>query len=113
MPLEQAASKVERAKYHINDLKRAWGQYASMPSHGLAIVQNAEGTQRAIRVVMNPSMPPEIALIIGDAIHNFRAALDLATWEIISPFNPKRPKNVQFPFGQSRDRFEELSRHEK
>jgi hypothetical protein len=107
MPLEQAASKIERAKHHIDYLNRAWGQYASAPSHGLAIVQNAEGTQRTVRIVMSPAIPFEIALIIGDAVHNLRAALDLATWEIVSPFNPKRPKSVQFPFGQSRDRFED------
>jgi hypothetical protein len=107
MPLEQASSKVERAKYHIHDLNRAWGQYASKPSHGLIVVQNAEGTQRTLRIVMDPPVPPEIAVILGDAVHNLRAALDLATWEIVSPLGPRSPKKVQFPFVESRDRFED------
>jgi hypothetical protein len=51
-------------------------------------------------------MPSEFALIIGDAVHNLRSALDLLTWETLSHFNVVRPRQVQFPFrkeGQSID----------
>lgn len=107
MSLEQAESKIERAKHHIDDLDRVWREYASGSSHGLAIVQNAEGTRRTLRIVTNPPIPPAIASIIGDAVHNLRTVLDLATWEIVAPFGPKRPKSVQFPFVADKDRFEE------
>lgn len=98
--------KGQTAIHHISDLNRAWGQYVSKPSHGLIVLQNAEGNHRTIRIVMDPPVPPEIAVTIGDPVHNLRAALDLATWEIVSPIGPRSPKKVQFPF-VDRDRFED------
>jgi len=37
----------------------------------------------SIEVRLNSAIPDDIALIIGDAIHNLRTALDHATWELI------------------------------
>jgi hypothetical protein len=45
-------------------------------------------------------LPPEWSLILGDALVNFRGALDHLAWELVrrgkTP-NPTQPKNVAFP----------------
>jgi hypothetical protein len=105
MALEAAALKVERAKQHINELGRLTEAFFS-EGHGLRILSNPEATKRTLAVVSDKPIPPDFALIIGDAIHNLRSALDLATWEIISPLGPKNPNRVQFPFVKEADRLE-------
>ncbi|MFP5432158.1 MAG: hypothetical protein ACLGIM_03440, partial [Alphaproteobacteria bacterium] len=44
-----------------------------------------------------------LALIVGDAVHNLRTALDHRTWEIVSPHcgGPADLKKVQFPIAKS------------
>ena len=43
------------------------------------------------------SPPPELALVVGDAIHNLRASLDLLACDLVR-VNGKSTKNVHFPF---------------
>jgi hypothetical protein len=114
MALEQAESKIERAKHHVSYLTQIVTEFfASGGSHSVEVIGYAGTTRRAHRIVENKPLPQDFSVVIGDAAHNLRTALDLATWEVISPFNPKRPRNVQFPFVEEVKDFEDaLKRRE-
>ena len=47
------------------------------------------------------TLPSEVSLIIGDAIHNLHTALDLMIWEIESRIG-KPDRSTKFPFYQTR-----------
>ena len=92
--------KLERAKKHItevNDLlkKRCPFRYT--------VETDYEAGERSIGAKRNEAVIGELALIIGDAIHNLRSALDHRVWEIVSPHVPKDGdrKAIQFPVAKS------------
>ena len=106
MALEGAMLKVERAKQHISELNTKATIFFSQGAYQLGVRTNSESTRRALFVEAHKSIPPDFGLIIGDAIHGLRSALDLATWEIVSPLGPKKPEKVQFPFVKDPKDFE-------
>jgi hypothetical protein len=47
-----------------------------------------------------PTVPSHLGLMVGDALHNLRSALDHLAWELVqrgADQNPKRPNDVMFP----------------
>src|SRR5262249_11208554 len=66
---------------------------------------------RALCVNLDTSVPKDFPLIIGDAVHNLRSALDHLTWDVVSPCKPPRPGDVQFPFCRKADAFEAALTH--
>lgn len=59
-----------------------------------------------------PRISDDFPLILGDAIHGYRTALDHAAWELVGLFNrtldPKKARFVQFPMHDSPRRFDEM-----
>lgn len=52
--------------------------------------------------------PSEIGLILGDALHNYRAALDHLAWQIVNAAGtPKNTRSVYFPVVTAAARFPE------
>ncbi|HVV92102.1 MAG TPA: hypothetical protein VHD15_01670 [Hyphomicrobiales bacterium] len=98
MALEIPLLRVEWAEEHIRNLSRASDALFASGAYGLVVAENSKAQQRRLRIVPYDPLPPHFGLRIGDAIHNLRSALDLATWEIVSPLNPRNPEQVQFPF---------------
>ena len=106
MPLHfgSARLKLERAKHHIDDLDRQVGKFFASGAVTVTIEDYPERAQRAVVRKTNRPVPNEFSLVLGDAIHNARAALDLMTWEAITPYTQMR-KAVQFPVGRDEDHF--------
>jgi hypothetical protein len=91
--------KVDRAKKHIaevNDFlkKRRPFRYT--------VETDYEAGKRSIGAKRNEAVIREIALAMGDAIHNLRSALDHRVWELVSPHcTESERKQIQFPFPKS------------
>jgi hypothetical protein len=93
--------KIERADHHIADLER---QLAAFTRQNLdASVANRDDGKLDITLTVL-SLPPDIALTIGDAVHNLWTALDHMTWEMIGPDG--KHKQVYFPKGRDRPSYE-------
>lgn len=107
-PFQGPVLKLERAKHHIDDFIAQAEAFYDKPGGQFTIEHNPQTRQRTLSVNIDPAVPDHFALIIGDAIHNLRSALDHLTWDIVSPFNPPRPKDVQFPFCQKAESFEAI-----
>ncbi len=89
--------KIERAKHHIDDLNRKTAAYLGQKPFQLVFVRK-ESSDRVIPILKSEiPIPPELSLIIGDAVHNLRAALDHLVWQMAGHL-AVQPKNVQFPF---------------
>lgn len=95
------ALKVDRAKQHIRDVhnllqKRRPFRYT--------IETDYEACESSIGAKRNEAVLADLALMIGDAVHNLRSALDHRVWELIAPScegDEKVLRNIQFPFASS------------
>ncbi len=103
--LHRAIIKFERANKHVSDLNRHVTEFFERKACSFVYVRDFKARETAVRFEQRRAIPDEFGLIIGDAVHNFRASLDLAMWEILAPYNPN-PEKVQFPFAKRADSLE-------
>lgn len=98
---EGASLKVERANKHIADLKVAFGDFADRKPYDILQACEVERHRPTVDAYLREEIPFSLALIIGDAIHNLRSALDHATWELIGRDCGTQDKWLHFPTGET------------
>lgn len=92
---EGSRLKVERAKKHIADLDSEITSYLSRKPFALRLKEQA--AQCAWIIETKIPIPLQFSLVLGDAIHNMRAALDLLIFEMIGD-KAASAEAVFFPF---------------
>jgi len=97
--------KLERAKHHINDLNGKIDAYLADRPIKLIIQFKRKIGRVVLRTKTEKPIPPELSLIIGDAVHNLRSALDLTLFGMAHDKTPK-PHLIQFPFPRKEDGLE-------
>jgi hypothetical protein len=102
--------KVKRADHHIRTLKDTLNAFMQTEFYRVRIEEDVEVRgQRFIppfhrvKVEIFQEPPSDIPLIIGDAIHNLRSALDLAVCEMIEGFGGTVTPRTHFPIRNSRE----------
>jgi hypothetical protein len=96
--LKQSFIKIRRAKKHIADLEQAFELYLEKTPPRFT-AENRKINDRNVIYFEMRSEPfqEEVPAIFGDAIHNMRAALDIAAVGCVKA-NNKNDNNVHFPF---------------
>jgi len=89
--------KIERAKYHINDLNSKISAFMEERPYRLVIQHKPKAREYVIASKRQKTIPEEWSLIIGDAVHNLCAALDLAIYGMASD-RATHPWELMFPF---------------
>ncbi len=102
--LKPARLKIARAKYHVDDLLREIDSYLVGKPYVLAVRNDPKAGQNCYFIKTKKPIPDIIPLIIGDAIHNLRSALDLTVYPMVSN-KTKVTQSIQFPWASS---FEKL-----
>jgi hypothetical protein len=95
--------KIERAKKHISDLQARFLDFASTNYYRLDFEKDPGTGNNLLRFTITESLPEDTALIIGDAFHNLRSALDFAISDVLFMKTGTRPKHAKFPVYKSRD----------
>lgn len=104
-PSSAALLKIQRANYHFRNLSKEIEVYLSKkPLRLFTRLDRTEVTETHSFEQVIP-FPASLPLILGDAIHNLRSALDVKMFELIGT-QAEQPKNVQFPFASSAEKFE-------
>lgn len=80
---ESAKLKIERAKKHINDLNDICCAYVDSGFCEIWVERDSKNEDYLLKLAQTKEPPQDIPLIIGDAIHNLRSALDIAYCELI------------------------------
>ena len=97
--------KLDRAKIHIADLDRA---VSILQKTYTSTIENDSiaGIQELKHIIPNyEDVMAKLALVVGDAIHNLRAALDYAWYSTIRIHAPKIAADFsKFPIGKSKER---------
>lgn len=104
-PLESSWAKFHRAGMHLNDLDGELRRAIGEPHEAVAVERQIKGTNAVIRVTRVPHFR-EAGMLLGDAVTNYRAALDHLAWDFVqlgahSRLTDKEALNVQFPLAKS------------
>ena len=94
--------KLKRGIDHINHLRDYVANYT-----GAALVPEPENGGIAWRIRISEDPAYTVHALLGDAIHNLRAALDHAAVEAVR-LNGKNPKGVYFPFAEDASQIEAM-----
>jgi hypothetical protein len=89
--------KIERAKHHVKDITEQINSYMAERPFRLVYRGKPKARNAALVTKTNKPIPQEFALIIGDAVHNLRSALDLTMYTLAVERSPS-PQKIQFPF---------------
>lgn len=99
--------KIERAKEHIRSLDVAIQQFiASNPytlgakPHHIAAIHHTTLYIAAVKPV-----PEHLPLIVGDAIHNLRSALDHIIWQLVEVGGGTPNRDTYFPISESAQQY--------
>src|SRR5262249_26153041 len=108
---KSARLKVQRGNHHISDIERLFTDFVTTNPHKLIDETDPNDGSVTVRIEFDKEAPVDIALAklalaIGDAIHNLRAALDHMTWELVGMHGGTQDHRLQFPSGRDRNEFE-------
>lgn len=104
-PLTDARLKIQRANHHVHDIEREILAFVSSePYLVIGEIESKTGDE-VYRAKIRKEIPSMWGVIIGDAIHNMRAALDIVATAIVVA-NSGNGDNVYFPFGNTPQHFE-------
>ena len=106
---ESARLKLERAQEHVRNLDVLFAAFMDARPH-LPVIKDKRNDrgiwQMTLEISSRIPPPTEIGLVLGDAVHNFRCALDHMTWELIGSDGGTQDRYTAFPTGDTRINFE-------
>ena len=102
-----AKLKIKRANQHVYELNELLASFVKTDFCRFSVEKDASTGNHVLKFEMTKSAPCEVPLIIGDAIHNLRSALDLAACEIVTLGGATPSKWCSFPFRDSRKELED------
>ena len=92
--------KIERARKHISELQSLVDDFLKA-----AVCIEDSGDPNQVAISYFQTLPDDTPLLIGDAIHNARAALDILVCDIARIRGCLNvPRSLQFPISESRDK---------
>lgn len=92
--------KVKRANQHISDLNREILTFTRKDPYVAVVDHDSAPGYQLLRVKERYAPPEHWPLIIGDAVHNLRSALDIMTCDIMR-YHRRGVASVHFPFAPS------------
>jgi hypothetical protein len=103
-PFANAHLKIERANKHIADIEERLR--TSSNTYGPNLHFDLETREQFLYYNLpDRSLRPDIALIVGDAVHNLRCALDMAWHGTVDAVSPDPPSGYRkFPIDSTGDR---------
>ncbi len=97
-----ALLKLERAEAHIADLDFLIFTYLRRQAYKIAQIVDLETGKAGFEITLKELPPAIMSGVLGDAIHNLRAALDI-TISAIALARGERIDRTYFPFAKFRD----------
>jgi hypothetical protein len=96
--------KIERANHHIGNLNDLLVAFLKTDFYAVKTEKNPQDGNYVLTFDFLQQLPNDVPVIIGDAIHNLRAALDLLYCDVIR-LRGREPKWAKFPFRATKDEF--------
>jgi hypothetical protein len=111
-PIGPIVSRIERAKKHILDLEEAWNAFSQEGAYTILFKDDPQKKERSYYLAAVKNFPLDFPLIIGDAIHNLRSALDHLAHLLMSvgTASPGPFPHVYFPISEDASKYKADSR---
>lgn len=103
---ERLMLKVERADKHIDDLERQIATFSDAGPYTFSHRDDAQRGERTFYVHFTKQIPDDFSLIIGDALHNMRSALDHLATHLVEIGIPPKVKNPYYPIFETAEEYE-------
>lgn len=103
--LDGTRLKLERAKDHLRDFEAATQRFFQTNPYEIVVQDNTHADQRQHVVVRADPLPASLSLILGDAIHNLRSALDHLIWQLVIANGGKPNRNTGFPIWDTKAKY--------
>ena len=110
MQFAGAKLKVQRAKKHIRELQSLLDSWIDTNPYQVSVNEDAKTGLNYVSLEVTQTIPDDIALVIGDVIHNFRSVLDFIAYEIVTAAGGSGNR-VYFPFEGDRDSLKASSKY--
>jgi hypothetical protein len=94
----EAYLKIDRANKHINDLDGYVRGFAATDHYTILIEHDPDGGYDTLKLNSTQTIPDEFLLVLGDALHNLRSALDYAMHAASTVWD----EHTKFPFRDTR-----------
>jgi|SoiMethySBSTD1v2_1073268.scaffolds.fasta_scaffold135553_3 hypothetical protein len=106
LPIFEAPNrKIKKAKKHIGELQCEVTQFIARNPYRIVVERDRKTLDDLFVIRVQDQIPDDFAVIIGDAIHNLRAALDLLACDLVR-VNGADVEGVYFPFCRNGNDFE-------
>ncbi len=103
-PFAGSRLKIKRANQHISDIDSLLKSFIDSDFYNLSVEKDVNSGENFLRVTIKIGLPAdEYALIIGDALHNLRSALDFAYYESVLLCGGTPTKWTRFPIADTRE----------
>ena len=89
--------KLDRASAHFEAFATAWQQVVDRDDFTFVHEVHANGVNHRYRAAAVPELDVRWALILGDCVHNLRAALDHLAYELVRVDGGTPGERTQFP----------------
>jgi len=101
--------KLDRGVSHRDSLDEAVKRWLKRERCSAALETDPQTGEHVLRVYVAEQPPIELSLLVGDCVHNMRAALDHIVYQLASNFieslSDSQAKSVEFPIFSDADRF--------
>jgi hypothetical protein len=94
--------KTERAEHHLGELDRIFRDFVRKNRESIA-AKATEGEGKGRPLTIGGAFPRHTPTVIGDVVHNLRAALDHAYCILVEANGHTINRYTSFPFGKDRD----------
>ena len=97
--------KIERAKEHIEHLGTAISAFCKSQPYTIGFKKHPQIDWTTLYVESAKPVPNNIALIIGDAVHNLRSSLDHLAWQLVKANGGKPDVRTYFPISDTVEKY--------
>jgi hypothetical protein len=102
---KQSKLKISRAKYHVSELDRAWTEFRDTVPYDINIVDDKSSQESVFLLDVRHPVPDHFSVILGDAIHNLRSALDYLICDLARSAGQTRCEQNGFPIKGKAQKF--------
>lgn len=99
-PLDGARLRVDRAREHLSELDAEINGFLETKPYVIDTKTDLKNGKHVLRAIFKPTAqpPPRIGLLVGDAVHSLRAALDYIIYEVTRTLpRRQRPREPSYP----------------
>jgi len=102
-PLDGCRAKIERANEHIKNLSLEYSAHANSGQYRIVQEYDTANGILVLKFADVKTLPTRLSVIIGDALHQLRSALDHSIHQLILKNGGIVTKKTQFPVFQSHE----------